>query len=182
MSGPNAAPEQGLQNYRTPAAFLEAVKRRFELAEGFDWDLACDSANCVAPDGCGYTFDTGVDALAQDWRELADPALTNWINPPFGQSRLFAAKCAGSGARILGLFPVALGTQWWKKYVHNVAHVVGVGRIVFDQPDGSGPVVAWNKKKETWEPSPINRDCALLAYNILSESTPRYLLEDWRDW
>lgn len=176
MSGPNSLPEIGQQDYRTPKNVLAACFRRFDL-KGFVWDYACSLTNCVGEQG-GYSHPE-VDALVEDWHDIAAcfPEGTGFVNPPFAQSGAFAAKCAGSGARIVALVPVAIGTQWWKKHVHNVAHVVGVGRIVFDLPDGSGPVVGKNGK-----PQPINRDCALLAYNILPPSTPRYLLEDWRDW
>ncbi len=177
MSGPNSAPEQGLQNYRTPSTFLQAVCRRLALPQGFQWDLACDSHNNVAGAGNGFEFDQGCDALLEDWTALAEPGLTCFLNPPFGLSGAFAAKCASSGARIAALVPVAIGTRWWRQFVHNRAHVVGVGRLVFHKPDGSGPVVGANGK-----PQAINRDCALLVYNILPSSTPYYLLEEWRDW
>lgn len=174
MSGPNSAPELGQQNYRTPKAFLGAVKRRFELTQ-LDWDLACTELDCVGESG-GYFFDKGVDALTQDWSELADPGITAWVNPPFAQSGAFCARAAASGARVLALVPVAIGTQWWRRYVHQHAVVAGVGRLVFDMPDGT-PVLGKNGK-----PQGINRDCALLAYNVLPDVTNWYLLENWRSW
>lgn len=183
MSGPNSAPEVGQQNYRTPKAFLAACQRRFELDCGFMWDLACTEQDCVGVAG-GYFFPQ-VDALAQDWAKDFD-GLDGicWLNPPFAMSGAFAAKCAGSGARILALVPVAIGTRWWRQHVHRRATVVGCGRLVFDLPDGT-PVLGKNGK-----PQGINRDCALLAYNVpvptrnavRGEVFGDYLLEDWNTW
>lgn len=173
MSGPNSNPEIGQQCYRTPGDFLEAVKRRFALPQ-LDWDGACTETDCVGVSG-GY-FYPQVDALAQDWSELADPEITAWVNPPFAQSGAFCAKAAASGARVLALIPVAIGTRWWKQHVHRRAVVAGVGRLVFNNPDGT-PVCGKNGK-----PQGINRDCALLAYNILPVGTDWYLLENWREW
>lgn len=178
MSGPNSAPEIGQQSYRTPRAFVAGLVRRFGLpATGFAWDLACDTDNCLGSVG-GYTFNTGIDALAQDWTELAGlgDAFVSFLNPPFAQSGVFAAKCASSGARIVALVPVALGTMWWRQHVDGHAHIEGVGRIVFDLPDGSGPVVG-----VTGKPQAINRDCAVLTYNIRAER-PRAFLQDFRTW
>lgn len=177
MSGPNSKPEVGQQNYRTPASFLTAIKRRFQIAS-IDWDCACTATDCVGESG-GYTY-PAVDALAQDWRELALPGVTAFFNPPFAQSGAFCAKAASSGARVLGLIPVAIGTKWWRQHVHQKAVVVGVGRIVFNNPDGT-PVMHADKKGVLRE-SAINRDCALLAYNVLPEGTQWYLLEDWKQW
>jgi hypothetical protein len=175
VSGPNSAPEIGQQIYRTPRAFLEACKRRFGLTS-IDWDLACTELDCVGESG-GYTYPQ-VDALLEDWSELAacGPGVTCFVNPPFAQSGAFCGKAAASGARVLALIPVAIGTRWWKQHVHRKAVVAGVGRLVFNNPDGS-PVCGKNGK-----PQGINRDCALLAYNILPTGTDWYLLENWRDW
>lgn len=168
MSGPNSKPQIGQQNYRTPPAFLAAVRRRIGI-ESIDWDLACTTADCVGAAG-GYTHPE-VDALAEDWTVLARiPDVTCWVNPPFAQSGAFCAKAASSGARVIALVPVAIGTKWWKQHVHRRAVVLGTGRLTFDNPDG------------TPAPAPINRDCALLVYNILPEGTDYYLLEDWRLW
>lgn len=171
MSGPNSAPEIGQQNYRTPEDFLAACRRRFEVAS-IDWDLACTELDCVGESG-GYFFDKGVDALTQDWGDLAacGPGVTAWCNPPFAQSKAFAAKAASTPAlRSLLLVPVALGTAWWRAHVHRKAVVAGVGRLTFNKPDG------------TRMPAGINRDCALLAYNVLPVGTDWYLLENWRLW
>jgi hypothetical protein len=171
MSGPNSEPGIGNQNFRTPASFLASCQRRFQIPGGFGWDLACTETDCVGTSG-GYFFDRGINALAEDWTELADPGITCWLNPPFATSGAFAEKCAGSGARILALVPVAIGTRWWRQHVHRKAVVVGCGRLAFDLPDGTPMKTA------------INRDCALLAYNILptGPGAEHYLLENWKQW
>ncbi|MES2384518.1 MAG: DNA N-6-adenine-methyltransferase [Pseudomonadota bacterium] len=174
MSGPNSAPEIGQQNYRTPKGFLAACQRRFDLPGGFDWDLACTEQDCVGTAG-GYWFPE-MDALAQDWSALALPGITAWVNPPFAQAGAFCGKAAASSARVLALVPVAIGTRWWQQHVHRKAVVAGVGRLVFDMPDGT-PVLSKDGK-----PQSINRDCALLAYNVLPIGTDWYLLENWRNW
>jgi hypothetical protein len=151
-----------------------AVKRRFAL-ERIDWDLACTETDCVGESG-GYTFPQ-VDALTQDWGgDLAHDGITAWVNPPFAQSGAFCAKAASSGVRVLALVPVAIGTRWWQQHVHRRAVVAGVGRLVFNNPDGT-PVLSKDGK-----PQSINRDCALLAYNVLPTGTDWYLLENWRSW
>jgi hypothetical protein len=174
MSGPNSAPEVGQQNYRTPATFLAACMRRFAIpeSEGFVFDLACTVDDCVSHDKVSGFAHPELDALAEDWTFLAHIPGVCWLNPPFAQSGAFAEKCAGSGARILALVPVAIGTQWWRKHVHRKAVIVGCGRLAFDLPDGTPMKTA------------INRDCALLAYNILptGPGAEHYLLENWRDW
>ncbi len=179
VSGPNSDPALGQQCYRTPTAFLDACKRRFGLTS-IDWDLACTEADCVGESG-GYTYPQ-VDALLEDWSELAacGPGITCWVNPPFAQSGAFCGKAAGSGTRVLALIPVAIGTRWWRQHVHHKAVIVGVGRLVFNNPDGM-PVMHADKKG-FMRPTAINRDCALLAYNILPAGTDWYLLENWREW
>lgn len=176
MSGPNSAPEIGQQNFRTPASFLAACRARFGLKE-FVWDLACSAHDCVGTLG-GYEHPE-IDALAEDWSVIsrAAPGGVCFLNPPFAQSGAFARKCAEAGAPpIVVLVPVAIGTRWWRDYVHRKAVVVGCGRLVFNNPDGT-PVVGKNGK-----PQPINRDCAVLAYNLLPVGTEWYLLEDWKNW
>ncbi len=173
MSGPNSAPEIGQQNYRTGQPFLESCCRRFGIKEFF-FDLACTTQDCIGTEG-GFTYPE-IDALKEDWTFLAQLPGTSFFNPPFAQSGAFAAKAASSGAHIVGLVPVAIGTQWWQQHVHRKAVVVGVGRLVFNTPEGT-PVLG-----KTGKPQAINRDCAVLAYNILPPGTEWYLLESWRTW
>jgi hypothetical protein len=179
VSGPNSNPEIGQQCYRTPPAFLEACLRRFG-AQQFTFDLACTEVDCVGAEG-GFTYPE-INALTEDWSFLSTisflaPNDICWLNPPFAQSGAFAKKCAeAEHVKILALVPVAIGTKWWREYVHRKAVVVGVGRLVFNNTDGT-PVLGKNGK-----PQGINRDCALLGYNVMPPGTDWYLLENWNRW
>jgi hypothetical protein len=174
VSGPNApAAVSSQQSYRTPPDFLARVKRRLGW-DAIDADLACETHNCVGR--LGFRYDQGVDALATDWRVALEPhdRLRCFLNPPFSKAGAFARKCAESGATIAALVPVALGTKWWRQYVHERAVVLGVGRIRFNLPDG------------TPMPTAINRDCALLVYGWHQVEAVHgegyYPLEDWSKW
>ena len=176
MSGPNSNPELGQQNYRTPKAFLDAALRRLGK-ERFVWDLACSEHDCVGAEG-GFTY-PAIDALKEDWRFLREafPDEVSFCNPPFAQSKDFARKAAESNIPCALLVPVALGTRWWREYVHRKAEVLGVGRLVFNNPDGT-PVLGKNGK-----PQGINRDCCLLVYGMGAHTAEgHYPLEDWQKW
>jgi hypothetical protein len=179
VSGPNAPAAIGQQNFRTPDDMLDACLRRFKLHH-FAWDLACSEHDCVGLNG-GFEHPR-VDALTADWAPLAGRGVC-WLNPPFAKAGKFckrAADAAELGVRTVALVPVALGTRWWRRYVHQRAVVVGVGRVVFDNPDGS-PVLGKSGK-----PQAINRDVAVLAYGlgdaVGADVGDWYLLEDWRTW
>lgn len=178
MSGPNSKPEIGLQTYRTPPTFLAALCRRLGK-QHVDFDLACSPHNCVGVSG-GFVY-PAVDALTQDWSEVAlafEDGLS-FCNPEFAQSGAFAAKAAAHapsrGHRMVLLVPVALGTRWWKQYVHMQAVVLSVGRMKFLLPDGTPMATA------------INRDVATLVYGAAPENlgcgkSGWYPLEDHRTW
>jgi hypothetical protein len=158
---------------------IDACCRRFGIPY-FSWDLACSEHDCLGLNG-GYMY-PAVDALAQDWSVLSGRGVC-WLNPPFAKAGKFcqrAADAADAGVRTVALVPVALGTRWWRRYVHQRAVVVGVGRVVFNNPDGT-PVLGKGGK-----PQAINRDVAVLAYGmptrLLEPDGEWYLLEDWRTW
>lgn len=174
MSGPNSKPELGLQTYRTPPAFLAALCRRLALPH-IDWDLACSRHDCVGVSG-GYMYPE-VDALAQDWSDVANAFHDGlaFCNPEFAQSGAFAAKAASTPElRAALLVPVALGTRWWRAHVHHKANVIGIGRMKFLLPDG------------TPMPAAINRDLAVCVYGAGTmpgmDGADWYELEDWRQW
>jgi hypothetical protein len=163
VSGPNAPPQQGQQDYRTPPDFLAAALRRFQLAR-WDWDLACEEHNCVAAHGFKQPH---VNALAVDWSPLARAGATCWLNPDFGKCRLWAPKCASSGVRIVSLMPASVGSVWFRENCDGKAQVIFLQpRIVFLLPDGT-PCEAG-----------INRDCMLVAWGW----APGYSCEDWCKW
>jgi hypothetical protein len=174
MSGPNSNPEIGQQDYRTPGALLEAIQRRLGIPY-FSWDLACQEHNCVGREG-GYMW-PDMDALKEDWSLIAELGWA-YCNPPFAQSSAFCRLASRTpGLRAVFVVPVAIGTHWWRQYVHNKAEVLGVGRMVFNLPDGT-PVLGKNGK-----PQGINRDVAILVYGAAAHTTQGYYaLEDWRTW
>jgi hypothetical protein len=161
---------------------IDACCRRFGIPY-FAWDLACSEHDCLGLNG-GYTYPS-VDALAADWTERAGKGVC-WLNPPFAKAGKFCQRAAeaasASGLRTVALVPVALGTRWWRRYVHQRAVVVGVGRVVFNNPDGT-PVLGKGGK-----PQAINRDVAVLAYGFQGACDAPwpagewYRLEDWRTW
>ncbi len=170
MIGPNAPPQAGQQNYRTPKPFLDAVLRRL-MWDKFDLDLACTQADCVAE--IGIYHDLGLDALALDW-----PEGKHYVNPPFGLSKAFAAACAKQCSfdrQVAMLVPASVGSAWFAEHVDGKADVIFLRpRIVFLQPDGA-PC-----------PAGINRDCMLVVYGYTTPraqgGTPEYTCEDWRKW
>jgi hypothetical protein len=158
------------QNYRTPSEFLDAVLRRFGIPR-FDFDLACSKHDKVAPYGFEYPL---VNALEQDWESELEPDWTNWINPTFNIAGTWAAKCSGSGRRILGLYPASVSTVWFREHVHERALVIFMQpRLIFLKPDGT-PVT-----DEKGRPTPIDRDCMLISWGM---GLNGYSCEDWRNW
>ena len=118
MSVPIQKPGRSRQDYGTPPEFLVAVVARFgPLA----FDLAASRDNAVvAP---YFTVDD--DALSQSWSELRGVL---WLNPPFADIEPWARKCSESCGqhRILLLTPASIGTEWFAKYVHRKALVLGL--------------------------------------------------------
>lgn len=141
---PTQKPGKSRQDYRTPVAFLEAVKRRFGLL-AFGIDLAADDANYVAP-----TYYTEKEnALTQPWRTKGREF--GWCNPPFATIAPWVEKAyreARIGARVLMLLPAAVGANWWRDWVDGKAFVLFLnGRLTF-----------------VGETTPYPKDCALLVY------------------
>ena len=120
------------QDFATPPNFREAVCRRF----GFpSVDLAAHAGNYF---GKGF-IGPAENSLLVPWaveNPITDEPLF-WLNPPFANIAPWAKKCAEvnatTGARILFLTPASVGSEWFDRYVHRKAMVLGlVGRIAFD--------------------------------------------------
>lgn len=144
------------QDYSTPSAFIDAVVARFGPIA---FDLAADSFNAKAP---SY-FDEERDALAQKWdrRGTGTDGLF-WLNPPYADITPWAKKCAleAHRARILLLVPAAVGSNWWREWVHGRAGVLFLnGRLSFDGKN------------------PYPKDCCLALYGI---GVPGYDVWAWR--
>jgi len=162
MTQPAQKPGQSKQDYRTPAEFVEAVKRRLGIAQ-FEIDLAADDTNYVAPWWIGEAH----DSLSVDWYRLSWNGWA-WLNPPFANIAPWAAKCAEFPAeewhpdqkqRIAFLVPAGVGANWFRDYVDGKALVLLLnGRLSFDGI------------------APYPKDCMLCLYGV----EPGYEVWDWR--
>lgn len=131
------------QTVCTPPELIAAVEGRFGLLE---WDLACDSENCVGRNG-GFKHDLGDDALLGGWSNFG----LCWLNPPFGQIGKFAEIAALEqcyGARIITLVPASVSTNWYRDHVHGKAYCIPIKRVRFvghaqDFPKDMMLVVYW---------------------------------------
>ena len=173
---PAQKPGKSKQDYGTPKVFLDAVKKRFNIAR-FCWDLAATAENAIDGLGAERCYfgpgrDRETDALASDcdWR---DAGVNLWLNPPFADIAPWARKCAASawwesekskrgpgaadGRRIFFLVPAAVGSNWLAQHVDKKALVLLLnGRISFDGKN------------------PYPKDCLLAVYGL----KPDY--EVWR--
>ncbi len=130
MSMPQQKPGRSKQDYSTPADFMLAVNERF----GFpDWDLAADASNSK---GTLCFFSQEQDSLKQDWGEV--PGNLLWLNPPFADIDPWAEKCAKLAIShprktILLLVPASIGSNWYRHFVQDLAHVSALSpRLSFD--------------------------------------------------
>lgn len=145
------------QDYRTPPVFLDAVRERWGITQ-FACDLAATAENTVVP-GCYY--DQEMNSLVQSWVMGG----INWLNPPFADIEPWVQKAlheSQDGAHTLVLVPAGVGSNWWRIFVHEEAHVYFLnGRITF-----------------LGAADPYPKDLALLEYgpNIL----PGYTIWRWQ--
>lgn len=158
MPMPEQKPGRSKQDYRTPPAFLRAVKERWAIEE-FDCDLAADVLNRV----CEHYYCLERDALVHPWK-LGDG--WNWLNPPFGKLAPWVMRGwkqrEESGARTLILVPAGVGSNWWAEWVHEKALVLLLRpRMTFmDETD------------------PYPKDLCLLVY--APDVQPGYQLWKWK--
>lgn len=145
MSMPAQKPGRSKQDYQTPPAFLAAIKHRLHI-DAFAIDLAASKENAVADVFYTEEDDSLNPHLKWDWY-----GCWGWLNPPFGHLEPWVAKAASEakkGAHIAMLVPAAVGSNWWKTYVDETAHVLFLnGRLTFVGAKG-----------------PYPKDCALLLY------------------
>lgn len=155
MTMPAHKPGKSKQDYATPREFIAAVERRFgPLA----WDLAAHEGNHATVPWFGPGSPWARDSLIQPWHGLQGNL---WLNPPFADIEPWARKCDHEsifGARILFLVPASVGSEWYRKWVHDRALVLFLSpRLVFDGK------------------SPYPKDCLLAAYGYRG-----YGYECWR--
>jgi hypothetical protein len=138
-------------NWRTPRPCFVQLVREFP----FQMDLAADAASSLTADqyfGPGSQY--GEDALAEAWHLRTGP---HFLNPPYSRklaARLkqegdprhrayriesWARKCweeSQKGATIVGIFPFAPQTAWYRQYV--CGHFIPAGAPVGQEYQWSG--------------------------------------------
>jgi hypothetical protein len=184
---PAQKPGRSKQNFGTPEVFIAAVKRRFGITE-FAVDFAAEAGNTKAAD---YMTET-IDALSVSRWELFCPAPAvrmfgqwvavedkpdrwGWLNPPFSDIEPWAAKCVETklgGGQVLFLVPAAVGSNWYRDYVHGKALVLFLnGRLCFiDDWKNTIDPVSFKKYGEwrNYSSEPLYpKDCILCVYSPL---------------
>lgn len=149
MSEPKQKPGRSKQDYETPAAFIEAIARRFGRP---DFDLAASATNAKAP---AFLTESD-DALAVDWASIRnvdhEAVLVAFLNPPFANIRPWAKKCESVRDLprwTLMLVPASMGSLWWRDHVIGKCQADGVTRMQFVGAESLYP-----------------KDLALLAYGF----------------
>ncbi len=132
------------QDYETPPELIEAVSLRFGALEV---DLACGHREQTTMPLEGLYPDTrkapiglrwpDVDSLSVSWAEHYGDSIC-WLNPPFKDCDVWAAKCAreaihfGERGRIILLTPASVGANWFTDSVWLRAQVIPLSpRITF---------------------------------------------------
>ncbi len=126
MPEPRQRPGRSKQDYGTPSIVLAAVRRLMHVS-AFALDAAASQENAVA----SRYYTIVQNGLLQPW----DDDGVTWWNPPYGQCGHWAAKAnaeAALGRVSAGLIPASVGSHWWRKWVHQRAHVKFLnGRVTF---------------------------------------------------
>lgn len=155
MAVPQQKPGKSKQDYRTPADFIAAVKRRLGIAE-FAIDLAAHAGNTQAKSWFGPGSDSYTDAFkAPSWARYCRHGW-GWLNPEFANIDPWARRCAATadeGGSVAFLVPAGVGANWYRDHVDGKALVLALnGRLAFipDQPDWLYP-----------------KDCILALYSPL---------------
>ena len=156
---PKQKPGRSKQDYATPWEFVHRVEDLLGIAR-FQHDYAADVTNSK-----GIThYDEQTNALAigqKGWRQAVGDGW-GWLNPPFASIREWAERCMqlkNDGGKVALLVPAAVGSNWFRDYVHGHARVYALnGRISFD---GIGP---------------YPKDCMLCLYG----DEPGFDVWEWR--
>ena len=160
MTIPAQKPGRSKQDYRTPTAFIGAVRSLLSI-ECFTIDLAADDDNKAALRF--YSVTDNAFTHAWNWWSNGEWA---WLNPPYADIGSWVEKASLSGANIAMLIPASVGANWWKQWVHHRAKVLFLnGRLAF-MPD-----------KPTWL---YPKDCALLLYGPGAAAYDNYDIWRWR--
>lgn len=153
---PIQKPGRSKQDYSTPPAFLDAVRKMLRISD-FSYDLAASVENAVCPS----FYDEAMDSLKQSW------VVGGWAfcNPPYANIRPWVEKAvaeAALGASIAMLLPASVGSAWWFDHVHGQAYAYFLRpRLTF-----------------VGETAPYIKDLALLLYAPFLAGG--YATWDWR--
>lgn len=117
------------QSVGTPWEFIRAVEARFGPIV---CDLAADRFNAK----CDVCLTEQDDSLSIPWAERFPRGLL-YLNPPFNNISLWAAKCAEESKRRLGfitlLVPASIGSVWYGHHVLHQAISIGLSpRMTFE--------------------------------------------------
>lgn len=119
---PKQKPGRSRQNYGTPPDLLDAVRGGLGI-EAFGWDFAASAENAV----CRSFYTEADDALTQPWSVLTAAGDWGWCNPPFARIEPWVRKAwteyAEWGVKTAMLLPAAVGSNWWRDWVHHKAAV-----------------------------------------------------------
>lgn len=128
---PRQKPGKSEQTVGTPEEFIMAVEERFGP---LTIDLASDAANAKAP----MWIPPERDSLKVKWFPTYEG--NAWLNPPFGDCKTWAAKCARMAKRMRGdmdhpekpgdriflLTPASVGANWFRDHVYGKALVLAL--------------------------------------------------------
>ncbi len=107
MTEPRQKPNRSKQDYETPHEFIIAVEKRFGP---LDCDLAADEHNAQAP----VWFSLGEHADIARWAQKCAESIGPWT------SSVVPVR------RILLLTPASIGSNWFARFVHRKAFVLGL--------------------------------------------------------
>jgi hypothetical protein len=151
------AHKQGREDFRTPRVLWEPLDKIFH----FRWDLMASSDNHLFEKWFSVEH-----SLTEHYLEAAGESC--FSNPAWGKGfkpslnevvRLFLELARDHGSNVVALLPDSGGNKWMHDYVLGWAEIIRVrGRVIFDAPDGSGPVRTLNKKTQQMEITPAPFD------------------------
>lgn len=174
-----ALTSSGSDDWRTPPSILEPVRRAYcgELLARIGLDPCSQPDNPIGAEEF-WCLENGVDGLQATW--LREPAANVvFVNPPFSQLKLWAAKVAQEaeiGTRMVVVAKTAFCPDWSKALLRASRGVFMVAseRIAYLKPDGGEGVA----NSPTFETAlfPINLDPALFVaqaptWRILRDTT-----------
>lgn len=162
---PKQKPGKSRQDYQTQPDFLQATKLHLGIHD-FLIDLAADDSNHVTE----LYYTEAENALVSEWADYCRFPGWGWLNPPFANIAPWVEKAyheAQRGANVAMLVPAAVGSNWWRDWVHEKTPVLFInGRLQF---------------VGTTEVYP--KDCALILYQptLLIPIRPHYSVWNWRE-